>query len=445
MNNTIILICCLIAVVVSIAANFIWKFNLGFMSMAFAFLIGCLMQGSKAAAVFGYWPDNLIFFLLASVLFFGYARENGTLEAFGNKILWVFRNNINLMDWVLFLSAFTLSLLGAGGGTVVLLAPIGFSICMQIGMDPLLVVAAVDFGYHCGNLNPWTGSGAVVYSLIQANGLDDIAALSIYMKSYVTLILMQILMVAVIHLYFRFKKKKSAVNGIKIVIEKPASFTPFQRKTFILIIAAFLLMVLPNIINSFISAAGGHAGTLFKNFVKLCSPQAVLVIFAMLANIMNLGDTKKVLNKLPMNTVFIIAGISFIMEIAKGAGLIELISGAFGTQIPTFVAAGMMCLLAAFMSFFASANSVVLPLLFPMIPGIALATGINPLILYAAAQIGAVSTPVSPFSTAGSQLVALAPAELGESMIKRQLVLAILMALFCSVLCLAGFTNIFAF
>ena len=91
MSNTAILVICLVAIVVAIAVSFKWNVNMGIMAMAFAFIIGCLMQGQKVNAVFGFWPDNIIFFMIASALFYGFARENGTLDIFGGKVLWVFR------------------------------------------------------------------------------------------------------------------------------------------------------------------------------------------------------------------------------------------------------------------------------------------------------------------------------------------------------------------
>ena len=79
MGNTAILIICLIAIVVAILICFKTGINMGLIAMSFAFLIGCLIMGEKAATIFGFWPDSLIFFLLASAMFYGFARENGCL------------------------------------------------------------------------------------------------------------------------------------------------------------------------------------------------------------------------------------------------------------------------------------------------------------------------------------------------------------------------------
>ncbi len=74
----------------------------------------------------------------------------------------------------------------------------------------------------------------------------------------------------------------------------------------------------------------------------------------------------------------------------------------------------------------------------------AAATGINTVALYAAAQIGALATPISPFSTAGAQFVGLAPDDkLSDTLVKQQFLLAIVMMAATTVAALFGLCGIF--
>ena len=57
------------------------------------------------------------------------------------------------------------------------------------------------------------------------------------------------------------------------------------------------------------------------------------------------------------------------------------------------------------MSIFSSTLGVVAPLMFPMIPGIVAATGLNPSLIVVAIIIGAQSTALAPFSTGGSLIL----------------------------------------
>ena len=146
-----------------------------------------------------------------------------------------------------------------------------------------------------------------------------------------------------------------------------------------------------------------------------------------------------------MATILTIAGVCFLMEIAKKNVLLDTVVAIFqGGTIPTFLIAPVFCFIAAFLSIFASGTSVVLPLLFPMVPALVAATGVNSVALYAAAQIGALATPISPFSTAGAQFVGLAPNdELSDKLVKQQFVLALVMMVLTSIAALFGLCNIF--
>jgi len=446
MGNTAILIICLIAIVVAILICFKTGINMGLIAMSFAFLIGCLIMGEKAATIFGFWPDSLIFFLLASAMFYGFARENGTLTLLGSKLLYKFRKSIPALPFAFAFIAFVLGLLGAGPGTIVLLAPLGYSVCQQVGIDPLLMVFAIDTGYNCGTQNPWTGTGVVLYGLVEESGVAADVAIHTYILSYATFLINKVLFLALFYILFQLLKKKlnpgmPKVKDLEILNQKPEAFSPLQTKTMTLILISFFLLVIPNILNTFVKVDS----VAFKHLVGLCKPQAVLIIFALIASIMNIANPKKVLQKMPMGTVFTIAGVCFLMELAKKVGLLESVVAVFeGGNIPSFLIAPVFCLIAAFLSLFASGTSVVLPLLFPMVPALATATGLNVVALYTAAQIGALSTPISPFSTAGAQFVGLAPDDkLADSLVKQQFVLAIVMMVLTSIAALLGLCNIF--
>ncbi len=445
MSNSVILVTCVIAIAISIIVSFKWSVNMGVLAMAFAFVIGCLMQGQSVNTVFGFWPDNLIFFMIASALFFGFARENGTLDVFGSKVLWVFRRQVKLLPWVFFVLAGVLGFLGSGPSALLLLAPIGFPIALRAGIDPIVIGFSIAMGYNCGTMNPWTGSGVVLYGLVEANGMDTATAITTYLMTYSTFLISQVICMAAVIVYYMVFRHKHAAKGagkgrpLEILTEKPADYTPVQKKTFVLIVISFLLMVIPSIWNTLAPADS----VVFKNFVALCKPQAILVIFALFATLLKLGDAKKVISRVPVGTILMIAGVSFLMSIAKEAGMIEVISAAFGSGIPKILVAPLFCILGGVLSLFASGTSVVLPLLFPMVPALAAATGLNPVALYAAAQIGALITPFSPFSSAGAQLIALAPNSISESLVRRQFVVALVTLLFCALLTLLGICNIF--
>ena len=442
MSNTMILWACLFAIIVMIVAYNVCRINMGVTAMAFAFLIGCVLQGEKASKIYGYWPNNLAFFLLSCSLFFEFAAQNGTMKVFGDKLLYKFRNNIKLIPWVMFFITAVLAFLGAGTASQVLIAPVSYAIGAQIGMDPLMTVCAVSLGYTVGTYNPWTGMGVQIIGLVENNGLETDIATKTAIACYATTVLKQTLTMAVCYLFFNIlpgKKKQAARTSIEM--ERPGEFNPVQKKTMTLIVLSFLILVIPNMINTWFKIES----PVFKNILLVCQPHAIFVIFAFIACCMKLSDTKKVIAKLPMNTVLLVAGVSFLMEIATAAGRVEAIEMLVGNGIPGWLIGPFLCLIAGILSIFSSTWSVVLPLLYPLIPPLAAATGVNPVGLYSSVLFGANSTGFSPFSTAGSMLVGLAPDEERDPMIPRMVILAVAMLVFTMVLGLLGVFNIFNF
>ena len=445
MSPDTILLLCLVSIAVAIVLSF-WKdVNLGLTAMTCAFLIGTLCMGKSVADVYNYWPNNWVFFLIAGAVFYGFARENKTLDLLGAKMLYRFKDKITLVPIVFMAIAMILGYLGAGPGTIVLLAPIGYSICKQIGMDPLLMVFAIDCGYNCGTMNPFTGTGVVLYGLVESStGEAAELAFSTYFHTYILFVLSKVIQVVLIYIYFHLKKRDGSELGQSVQIEslqtKPESFNAIQRKTLVLIFVSFALMVVPNVINTLWPVP---KGTLAKSFINLCKPHAVLIVFSFIASLMKLAPGKNVLKRIPMNTVMIVSGVAFLMELAKESGLNDVVVSIFSeSSFPTFLLAPIFLIISAFLSIFSSGTGVVLPLMFPMVPALAVATGLNPVALYTAAQIGALATPLSPFSTAGSQFIGLAPEEYNAYLVKGQLVLALVMAGIGAAMALLGYCSI---
>lgn len=74
-------------------------------------------------------------------------------------------------------------------------------------------------------------------------------------------------------------------------------------------------------------------------------------------------------------------------------------------QPPTWSVPVVFSLIGAVMSFFSSTLGVVCPALFPLVPALAQATGLNPLIIFSSIVIGAQSSAISPFSSGGSLII----------------------------------------
>ena len=92
----------LIAIIAAIIIGWKLKVNAGIIGMGFAFIIEVfLVEGGKVSTVIGYWPTNIVFYLIAIALFFNYATNNGTMDLLGKNLLYLLNGNAKLIPWVI--------------------------------------------------------------------------------------------------------------------------------------------------------------------------------------------------------------------------------------------------------------------------------------------------------------------------------------------------------
>ena len=105
---------------------------------------------------------------------------------------------------------------------------------------------------------------------------------------------------------------------------------------------------------------------------------------------------------MPWGTLIMICGVGMLISVAIKAGTVKLIAGFVTDTIPAPVVPIVMAAIGGFMSFFSSTMGVVTPALFPLVPNLAEASGIDAAVLFSAIVIGAQATAISPFSSGGS-------------------------------------------
>ena len=104
-----------------------------------------------------------------------------------------------------------------------------------------------------------------------------------------------------------------------------------------------------------------------------------------------------------------ICGVGMLISVAIKAGTIKILASWIGVNVPSFLVPIAMCIVGGIMSFFSSTLGVVTPALFPIVPSIVSATGINPMLLFTCIVIGAQATAISPFSSGGSMSLGACP------------------------------------
>ena len=429
-----VLTLCILAIIVSIVIGWKFKFNTGIIAMGFAFLLGFFGLGMKINDIIAFWPTTIVFYLLSISLFFTYATQNGTMDVLGRKMLYALGGNAKLIPIAIALVCAIVGGLGAGASTPAIIGPFAFAMAISAGVNPALAAICIGFGNLIGSNNPYNGYGGVISkNLIIANEVEEGRAMA--MSNYIWINMIIIVVIVLVVFYFLYKGFKAE----KVSVEKPPAFNAVQKKTFAIVIIAFIAMVVPSLLNTWIKD-----NAVISQLAGICQPQVIMVIGALVCAFMKLGDEKKVIKGIPINTIVMIVGVYMLIKVASEAGLIDAVSAALTSSIPKFLVPGAIVLFAAFLSFFSSCTSTVMPLMYPLVPVLAASLGMNEIALYSCIFFGGLSTAMSPFSTGGALTIASCPDnEVKDSLPNPMIIVSLIIPLITAVLATLGLFNIF--
>lgn len=381
------------AIALAIIIGYKTGFNTGIFAIIFAYLLGCFALGLAPKKVIGGWPVNTMFVIFSVSLFYNFALVNGTLEKTARYLLYACRRFPGLLPFALYFASAGIAALGAGFFTVMaFMAPIALLICEEAKMDKMVGAAAVNCGALSGANFMTSGSGIVFRGLMDEN---NYASVSFNYTSviFIESVIFSLLLIVI----FRFITRKNREVQKNMVFEKPDAFTAKQKINLILIIVMIAVVLLFPILHIIFPASAAITFINSKIDVGLTA-----IAFSAVALFLKLAPQDEVIKKVPWNTIIMICGVGMLINVAIEAGTLDLMASWAGSSLPVYVVPIAFSLIGSVMSFFSSTLGVVCPALFPLVPSLAAATGINPLIIFSCIVIGAQSSAISPFSSGGS-------------------------------------------
>lgn len=401
----------LMALAVSIALGYKTKINIGFFTIAFAYLIGCFGMGLKPSEVIELWPVKIFFIILSVTLFYNFALANGALEKLASHLLYKCRKFPQFLPLAIFFAATIIAGLGAGFYTVLaFMAPITLLLCKKTNMNMIIGGMAANYGALAGANFMTSQSGIIFRSLMENTGISSQTAFS---YSGGIFILTLIIPIAVLGIYTLWNRKS---NSIVIEDQKPEPFDKKQKQSIFLIILMMSIVLIFPILHLVFP----DAKTI--SFLNSKIDIAFLAItFSLISLLMKLADEKKVIALVPWGTLIMICGVGMLIALGVKLGIITTLSEWLANNVPVWVIPVLLCLISAIMSVFSSTLGVVAPTLFPIVPALALSSGLNPLVLFICIVVGAQSTAISPFSSGGSLIMASAPADIDKTKFFNQL------------------------
>lgn len=401
----------LMALVVSIGLGYKTKINIGFFTIAFAYLIGCFGMGLKPSEVIELWPVKIFFIILSVTLFYNFALANGALEKLASHLLYKCRKFPQFLPLAIFFAATIIAGLGAGFYTVLaFMAPITLLLCKKTNMNMIIGGMAANYGALAGANFMTSQSGIIFRSLMENTGISSQTAFS-YSSGIFVLTL--IIPIAVLGIYTLWNRKS---NSIVIEDQKPEPFDKKQKQSIFLIILMMSIVLVFPILHLLFP----DVKTI--SFLNSKTDIAFLAItFSLISLLMKLADEKKVIALVPWGTLIMICGVGMLIALGVKLGIITTLSEWLANNVPVWVIPVLLCLISAIMSVFSSTLGVVAPTLFPIVPALALTSGLNPLVLFICIVVGAQSTAISPFSSGGSLIMASAPADIDKTKFFNQL------------------------
>lgn len=434
MSTTTIAILCITALVVSIVVGSVKKVNIGILSLIFAYIIGCALMGKPASTVTTLFPVKIMMYILTVAYFYGFAIMNGTMQALGDRIIYLFRNHAALLPWGIFLGAAIVG--GAGGGgqmAVIVMAPIAFSLAKKANFHPLLAFMATVTGAPLGGTTFWSIGGVATKSIAESSGIDADVASRLVSQQSVTLAICQISFMLI--MYFVLKGHKVQ----NVVIDKPAPMGKNQKLTLGLIVGSVALIVLPSLINILFPNPVLRYLTSYVFEIQLLS-----LIGGMICTFLKLGDGRLVIKEMiPWNMILVICGVGTLIGVASNYGVVQMVAEWVGSNVSGHGLTVIMTALGGILSFVSDGMGVCMPTFYPMIASIASSTGIaiGPMFLGFTTAIWA--TAAAPLPSSGGIVLSQAPEEVRSKLFVQSLVAALAFTAWVILLSVIGVFNIF--
>jgi di/tricarboxylate transporter len=186
-----------------------------------------------------------------------------------------------------------------------------------------------------------------------------------------------------------------------LVADAPPPLDDVQRKTVILVLVMLGLVIVPSLL-----AAIMPGQALLVSISSAADPTFISLLGVILALICKIGDERSALAKVPWSIIILLCGMGMLISVATRAGTIDALAHWLGLHVGvnSVVYATGVC--AGIMSFFSSTLGVVMPTLYPIVPGLAAQTGVSPTVLFSVITSCAIMTGFSPFSSAGAMALA---------------------------------------
>jgi len=400
----------LLALIVALVVSMTSRINVGWLAIAFAWLVGVYGAGLRPDVVLAGFPAALFLTLAGVTLLFGIAETNGTLEGLATRALSLTRGRDRAVPVVLFVVACLLSSVGPGSvSTVALLAPMAMSVGARAGILPLLTALMVANGANAGNLSPFSSVGVIANGAMAKAGLVGYEG-RVWFANFAA----HLLVAGVAFAWLGFR---AAPPGDGSAVRPAASTAPaFNRQQRVTLVVVGLWI----------------AGVLVLNLnlgLSAFAASAVLLIS-------NTADESTSVRRIPWSIIMMVSGVSVLIGVLEKTGGMDLFTALMARVSSPGTLNGVIAFVTGSISTYSSTSGVVLPAFLPTATSLVERVGGgDPLAVALSINVGSSLVDVSPLSTVGALCIAAVPEATARPLFRALLIWGLSMTVVGAVIC----------
>ena len=402
----------LLALIAALALSMSSRINVGWLALAFAWVIGVYQAGMRPDAVMAGFPVTLFLTLSGVTLLFAIADTNGTLEGLAHRAIRLARGNARVIPVCLFLVACALCSVGPGAiSTVALLVPLAMAVGQRVGVSPFLTALMVANGANAGNLSPFSSVGIIANGAMAKAGLVGHEA-RVWFANFAA----HVLVAGVAYVWLSRRSAPAARSTAEqaTTLTTVAPLTPHQQLT-LGVITAWILGVVALNMNLGLSAFAA----------------AAILLVARAA------DDGAAVRGVPWGIIMMVCGVSVLIAVLEKTGGMDLFTSLLARLASPSSINGVIAFVTGAISTYSSTSGVVLPAFLPTIPSLVERLGGgDPLAIALAINVGSSLVDVSPLSTIGALAVAaVANAEQSRVLFRQLMIWGLSMTIVGAIVC----------
>ncbi len=365
--------------------------NMGVLGLVAAFVLGTVFLHLDVNAVWQGFPVDVFVMLVGLTYLFGFAQNNGAIEALVRWSMWLVRGNLALAPWIFF--AMTAALVASGAlFSVAIVTPLALGFARRHRINQFMMGLLVVHGALAGAFSPVSVYGIFINGFLSKQGFGT-DPLSLFVAPLVFSLSFAI----VVYLVFRNRPDPAMGAGsgerVETAVRPDASDGPAGREGAPRL-TAYQIATL---------AALGVMVVLVVGF-DLNIGVVSMALAAVLA-IVKPREGAAALARVSWPVVVLIAGVLTYIAMLQRAGTVDWVSSGISAVSSPLVAALLLFYLSGFVSSLASSLGVIGVVMGLAVPFLR-SGDVSVAGFVAALGISATIVDISPFSTNGAMLLA---------------------------------------